>query len=177
MGLLIMTTTLATDIKLGQTVRDRITGIAGTAAVIALEMSGNYRITIQPAYNNTDQKVPDTITIDSLMVEQIGAGVSESCPEPRVCNFDLGDEVRNTMSPDLEGTVKAIGWFPSGCVYLDVQNKKLTRDNKITGGWSAQEHWEKIGDHAIKQRVQEAVPGNPPGGPMDVNPGFGDYED
>lgn len=168
-----MSTALVSRIKLGQKLRDKITRVTGTCSAIQIELNGNIRVNIQAKANRIDGKVPEPIVIDEIMAEVIGEGVSDTIPAPRLCNFEVGNEVKDRIN-GIEGVVVGVAWFTTGCVYLNVQHKGVTRDGKPIAGYSPQEKWEKTGEHAIKDVALAPKVGAPPGGPMEVGTSWRD---
>ncbi len=62
-------------IKLGQEVRDNITGFQGVATARTLWLHGCERILVQPPFNKKEQKLPEAHTFDEPQLEIIGDGV------------------------------------------------------------------------------------------------------
>lgn len=62
------------SIKLGQQVRDAVTGLTGIAVSIHTYMQGCRRITIQPPMA-ADGKVPDPYTVDEHQLEVVSDGL------------------------------------------------------------------------------------------------------
>lgn len=71
-------------VKLGQKIRDTVTGLTGIAVSVHSYLQGCRRITIQPPMA-ADGKVPDSYTVDEPQVEIIDDGIMPSVdPTPPV---------------------------------------------------------------------------------------------
>lgn len=62
------------SIKLGQKVRDAVTGVTGIAVSIHTYLQGCRRITIQPPMA-ADGKVPDSYTVDEPQIDVVDDGL------------------------------------------------------------------------------------------------------
>ena len=69
-------------IKLGQEVRDNISGFQGIATCRCLWLHGCERIVVQPPFNKKEQKLPDTGCFDEPQLEIVGEGVLAK-PQPK----------------------------------------------------------------------------------------------
>ncbi len=62
-------------IKLGQEVRDNVTGFQGIATCRCLWLHGCERIVVQPPYNKKGEKLPEANTFDEPQLILVGDGV------------------------------------------------------------------------------------------------------
>lgn len=79
---------MTTQIKLGQEVKDRITGFHGIAVVTMEFLNGCRRIEVQPKVNK-DGIMPEEKTFDEPDLEVIGRGIlsEEKLPEKPERNY------------------------------------------------------------------------------------------
>lgn len=62
-------------IKLGQEVRDNVSGFQGIATCRCLWLHGCERIVVQPPFSKKEGKLPDTGCFDEPQLEIVGEGV------------------------------------------------------------------------------------------------------
>lgn len=79
-------------IKLGQEVKDNISGFKGIAICRCLWLHGCERILVQPAMGKKDEKLPESHTFDEPQLEIISDGVLVESKKPT-----YGD---NTFMPE-----------------------------------------------------------------------------
>ena len=69
-------------IKLGQEVRDIVTGFTGIATVRADHLFGCIRIGVKPQGFDKDGRIQDHEFFDEAALEVVGEGIFPSLPEP-----------------------------------------------------------------------------------------------
>lgn len=106
-------------VKLGQTVRDKISGLVGIAIQRLDLLNGCIQYAVQP--RGEGDKMPDAYNIDFQQLEKVDDGVSEMVTEPKPDpKFDLGSNVLDTAS-GVAGVAVVRHTFINGCVYYSVQ--------------------------------------------------------
>lgn len=112
---------MADEIKLGSTVRDKVTGLQGTANQLRETLFGTRQIGIQPMGDG--KVIPDPFFVDVQTIEVVDAGLSElACPTPDQPDVNLGDKVRDLTSGE-KGIATSRVTFMNGCVYFAVTVK------------------------------------------------------
>ncbi|NTV70145.1 MAG: hypothetical protein HGA71_08375 [Azonexaceae bacterium] len=112
---------MADEIKLGSTVKDKVTGLIGTANQLRETLFGTRQIGIQPMGDG--KTIPDPYFVDVQTIEVIDAGLSESaCQNPDHPEVNLGDKVRDVTSGE-KGIATSRLTFMNGCVYFAVTVK------------------------------------------------------
>jgi hypothetical protein len=118
-----MSKTTPRPIKLGNIVRDRITGIEGFATAKHEMLNGNVQYSVQPKADPKEPaKAPDGTASDEHMLEFVSDGVAEEAIPPSEVHFHLGDLVKDTVS-GVQGISTQKTTFLNGCVYSDIQPK------------------------------------------------------
>lgn len=105
--------------KLGERARDVISGFEGKITAITEEITGNYRLSLQPPVK-ADGTFAEAYDFDLNAIEVLDSGDSDrACPMGLETDIVLGDVVRDSAS-GLEGMTLARVWFINGCLYYRV---------------------------------------------------------
>jgi hypothetical protein len=114
-----------TEIQLGNTVKDPISGFVGIAITRSDMMNGNVQYGLQPP--GAPDKLSDANYIDHHLLEVIDEGYAGKLPPvASTMGIEFGDEVCEDQS-GLTGIVIEQITFMNGCIYFLVQpplNKK-----------------------------------------------------
>jgi hypothetical protein len=113
------------EIKLGQTVRDAVTGFTGIAIQRRENLNGNVQFAVQPKQKDGEQTMPDAQFIDFHMLEYVDDGVSARVTPPTAQPIELGSKVRDKAT-GFEGIATSRATFLNGCIWYDVMPKKRT---------------------------------------------------
>lgn len=107
-------------IKLGQKVRDRVTGYEGVVDYIAEMMHDATKIGIQPPLDKKG-KWQDCYSIDEHNIEVIDEKptVEPITAEPK---YNMGDKAECTIT-GFRGTIVAIVYYLNGCIHYRLQPK------------------------------------------------------
>jgi hypothetical protein len=112
---------MADEIKLGSTVRDKVTGLQGYACQLREDLFGARQYGIQPMGDG--KSMPDPYFVDIQTVEFVDVGLSDlSSPVPENVAIKLGDKVRDITTGE-KGIATAKIAFLNGCVFLTVTVK------------------------------------------------------
>ncbi len=112
-------------VKLGNVVRDPVTGFTGTATQYVELLNGTVQFAVQPACGpNEPNKLPDAYSFDIHLLEFVEEGMEAKVtpPSPDV-KIKLGDRVRDTITK-LEGVTTQKTVFVNGCTYFSVQAER-----------------------------------------------------
>lgn len=108
-------------IKIGNTVRDIVTGIQGIAAARVEFVSGNIQFTVQPV--SKDNAYVEALAHDEQQLDFVDDGVAaRSTPAPTSTGITLGEKVKD-MVTGLVGIAVRKTTFLNGCVYYAVQGE------------------------------------------------------
>lgn len=148
-------------IRLGNTIRDAVTGFTGTAFQYMEEMNGNLRWTIQPKAKDND--FPEAYMIDANMVDYVDEGLASRVPPIPETPFKIGDKVRHIMS-GYTGVIANRTVFINGCVVFGVV-ADAKKGGKEFGSVEniSWEQLEKVGEE--KKVTRAAANGKKTGGP------------
>lgn len=124
--------TTATKFNLGDTVKDRITGITGVITGYYFHLSGCQYIETTPPVEEGATKLPDTNYGPEEryeLVDKAIVGENGKVPDISDCHVKLGDEVKDSMS-GLKGhaTMLTIPLFGVGRVAIE---PPLGKDGKL----------------------------------------------
>lgn len=151
-------------IKLGQRVRDIVSGFNGIAISRLDQLNGNVQYAVQPMQKDGETAYPEAMYIDHHMLEVLDEGVSDKVTKPVFLPLKLrtlGAEVRDTIT-DFTGIATQKATYMNGCVSFDVVSK-----NKKKGGalcsWFDHSRLEVIGAGA--QAIAAEPSADKPGGP------------
>jgi len=112
---------MADDIKLGSTVRDKVTGLQGYACQLRETLFGMRQFGIQPMGDG--KTIPDPYFVDLQTIEFVDAGLSDlAITQPDQVTVSLGDKVRSVVTGE-KGIVTSKLTFLNGCVYFSVAQK------------------------------------------------------
>lgn len=146
------------EIKLGNIVEDRVTGIKGTAYQYYYRSNGNRLIGVQP--RGDGNTMPEAVFIDDFSLIVIEDGLAADLPEPAKTNIEIGMEVVEIASKQT-GVVTAKALFMNGCINFEVTTKSV--DNKSPEMfWVDHTRIEVVGD-GIKTAIKKTPE---TGGPM-----------
>lgn len=103
------------DVKLGQRVRHKISGLIGVTDNVALYLNGIRRFDVQPPVNK-EGKVPDSQTIDEPELEILDDGKQVMVAIiPNKALIELGEKIEDTIT-GVKGTAVGICTYMSGCI-------------------------------------------------------------
>lgn len=158
-------------VKLGEYVRDALTGYEGIAASKVEMMGGNVQICVQPQVADEEKgKYPDAMNLDHHTLDVLNAGISSRVTEPIPVTVQLGDKVEDIVT-GLTGIATVRYTYMNGCIYYGVQPKMM--EDKQTGikGIPDPHHLNQARLKVVQQvvaKIPDAVPtteGRRPGGP------------
>jgi hypothetical protein len=113
------------EVKIGNKVRDRVTGLTGIATSRTTYFQRAPMIGIQPEGDGTT--APEPTVFDDNMVEFVDVGVADAVPPAQdVSHITLGDLVRDRAS-GFEGHAMSATTFLNGCVQFGVQAMGKTK--------------------------------------------------
>jgi hypothetical protein len=122
-------------IKLGQTVRDTVSGFSGIAIHRLDQLNGNVQYAIQPKQKEGETSYPEAMFIDHHMLEVLNDGVSAkvtkaaNVPEVLEC---LGTEVVDKIT-NFHGITTQKATYMNGCVSFEVVSKDKKKTDAKTG--------------------------------------------
>lgn len=117
--------------RLGQVVKDQLTGFEGTVTSMTEWANNCPRYTIRPNKLKDDGTLHESRGFDVTFLEKVDAPtpLERDYPQP-TSGATLGDVVGDNNT-DLRGTVIAMSYDINGCVGYYVQPRELTRDHKV----------------------------------------------
>lgn len=149
-------------IKLGQKVKDKMTGFVGTVDHIATYLYDSVKIGIQAPIDK-DGKFGDCVGVDAIGVEII-----EEKPVvdaiPSTPKYSLGSKAKCNVT-GFEGTIVAYVQYINGCVHYRVQ-PKMPKGGKADD-YTAEKFPE--GSLEVKEPKKKPVP-HKTGGPREIIP-------
>lgn len=159
------------DIKLGLTVRDKISGLEGTVTRRVTTIDGSIMFAIQPRVAKDNEKHPRAVSIDEAQIEVIGAGPGVPAqPYSDDVKINLGEKVEDVITGAV-GIAVTRHDFLNGCAYLEVQGE-CGKDAKVPApDWFPHFRLKKIGQGITKMlpkpapATATAAPKKAPGGP------------
>lgn len=111
-------------IKLGQSVKDKVSGLKGIVSSKLESVTGNVQFGVQPKGDGADVK--EAQFIDHFTLEVTGDGVSKDCPPvDATVRVGLQDTVRDRVS-GMTGVCLERLTFLNGCVHFVVQPAAAT---------------------------------------------------
>lgn len=120
-------------IKLGNIVKDAVTGYTGIAYNKTFYMNGNVQFLVQPEAK--DNIYPDAISLDWHTLDVVSEGVAARAPEmTQDRNIELGTEVE-CMITGFKGTATMKTYYLNGCIAYLVQAKYNQSDKDKDGVW------------------------------------------
>ena len=151
------------NIKMGNIVRDVLTGFNGTVIQIIEQLSGNIQYAIQRKQNEGETGYPEAMCIDYHTLEVISEGFTDRVQAPIEVDIPLGARVRDTAST-LEGiVVERITYF-NGCLRFGVIPK--VKENQLLSSNSEMSYIDparlEVIDDGIKKPIEAE---KPTGGP------------
>lgn len=112
---------MADEIKLGSTVKDKVTGLQGYACQLRETLFGTRQIGIHPMGDG--KTIPDALFVDFETLEVIDAGLSDlASPTNEKVYINLGDKVRDITTGE-KGIATSKVTFLNGCVFFSVTVK------------------------------------------------------
>lgn len=158
-----------TTLKLGQTLRDAISGYEGIAVNRTHFMNGNVQYNLQqPA---KDGVLPDTISFDHHTLDVVDDGVSARATES---TFESPIKLGNTVEDIVTGT-RGIAvlktYYMNGCAAFLVESKLASQTQAgqvVAQDWADQTRLKVVDAGIAEQIVQppKASNGMSPGGPV-----------
>ncbi len=107
--------------KLGNEVRDVITGFTGIAIQRSEMLSGTVQIAVQPRSKEGEtDKMPDAINIDVQLLEFVSDGIADRATQPDNVTLALGVEVKDLITGMTGITIEKTVYI-NGCVRYGVQ--------------------------------------------------------
>lgn len=117
-------------IKLGDVAKDKITQFTGVVAGITKRLTNVDSYTLCPQKVNADGTPAKMRSFDATACQFVKASKVRVMPVDRVAHPpDLGDVIEANIT-GLTGVVTAITTWIEGCVLLEVQPTKLTKDGE-----------------------------------------------
>ena len=112
-------------IKLGNEIRDQVTGIVGIATSLSTELNAARRVGLQMKSKAEGSGYPEAVHVDLAQIEYVGdgiAGAHQDVPTEQYYNLErnLGRAARHSTS-GIKGTVVAVTLFLNGCIYYMIQ--------------------------------------------------------
>lgn len=107
------------QIKLGQTVRDVISGFTGIAIQALDQLNGNRRIAIQPKQKEGENDFPEAMFVDPHTLEILDDGFCDRTTPPTATSIALGAKVRDKAS-GFVGIALEKATYMNGCVSFGV---------------------------------------------------------
>lgn len=130
------------EFKLGNIVRDVITGFTGTAFNKTEFLNGNVQYNIQPKGENNSY--PDCISVDFHTLEFVEEGCADKVPkQSKDLDIPLGSEVEDITS-GIKGVVTLKTFYLNGCISYLV-NIKETMIKPAAEAWVDQHKLKVIG--------------------------------
>lgn len=151
------------NIKLGQTVRDVVSGFSGIAIQKLEQFNGNVQFAIQPKQKEGEITYPDAFNIDYHMIEVIDDGVSDRVTKAVTTTLNLGEQVRDKVS-GLVGIALDKATYMNGCVSFAVMPERRDSDLLNTNpdkNWISVERLERVGDGLAQQKIAAKPVGGP----------------
>lgn len=105
-----------TELKIGQQMRDKVTGFAGIAATKTEFLTGNQQFTLQPMAGGLFGR--DSQSFDVFQLEYAGAG-TPAVEAPEDTGIELGWKVKDIVS-GMVGIATLKTTFLNGCIYYTV---------------------------------------------------------
>lgn len=156
------------QIKLGQTVRDVVTGFTGIAIQSLDQLNGNRQIAIQPKQKEGETTYPEAMNIDPHMLEVLDDVFCDRVTPAISTDIKLGDKVRDKAS-GLVGIALEKATYMNGCVSFGVMPPVRSTDLincSPDKSWISAERLEFVDDGLVaKKQAVEALTPRPPGGP------------
>lgn len=109
------------EIKLGMTVKDKVTGFQGIAEHRATYLYGVDHICIQPPMKE-DGTVPDSKIFDEPQIEIVNEERVIVADPPKTYKVKLGDKVEDKISK-FQGIAIGRAFYLNGCVRVCIQPK------------------------------------------------------
>lgn len=147
--------------RMGQHVKDRITGISGIVAGIQFHYTGLIRCEIHPVGTGPDGKPKEGTVVDEFLLELDNSHPDVTPPEfpPRTPKFKLLSTVRDRFVPGFVGTVICYIRTMNGCIYYSVQPNAMHEGRPVPMVTHLEESWEEVAP------ATQTVPAQPAGGP------------
>lgn len=136
------------EFKLGNIVRDVVTGFTGTAFNKTEFLNGNVQYNIQPKGENNSY--PDCVSIDFHTLEFVDEGVAANAPKQvKDLNIPLGSEVED-ITTGIKGIVTLKTFYLNGCISYMVDVKE-TMIKPAAAAWIDQSKLKVIGKGITKE--------------------------
>lgn len=152
-------------VKLGQTVRDLVTGFTGVATSRLDHLNGNVQYAVMPKQKEGENTFPEAVYLDHHMLEVLDDGVSAKVTKAVALPLTLqtlGVEVRDRIT-GFVGITTQKSTYMNGCVSFDV----ISKDKKKRGAETSWFEFSRLefigaGEQAIAVKPAADVPGGPP---------------
>lgn len=116
---------MSNAIKLGNYVRDQVTGLEGYAYQMFTKLNGTVQFAIQPVCK--DNVLPDPVFVDVFTLVYVNDGVANIVPAIDKHFIEFGEHVVDVASKQ-HGIVTGKVIYLNGCVYYEVTVESV--DNK-----------------------------------------------
>lgn len=157
--------------KLGQTLRDRITGFTGLAFQRVDFLNGNIQYALQPRAKDEPFEVPEALWIDHHTLEVVSEEHIDLAMQPTETVIPkLGDKVEDTVT-GFSGIATMKALYLNGCtaflVMPRVQSVKTEQLSMPKGDWVDHKRLRVVNEQAYTPPpVPADEKGRRPGGPM-----------
>jgi len=120
------------ETKIGQTVKDLVTGVEGVAICRAQYLHGCIRLEVQPS-KKKDDTIPESVMIDEVQIKIINKKQLIKVKKSKQL-VKLGQKVYDPVS-DLQGIVVARSVYMNGCSRVYLAFKKDHNGKYQDGRW------------------------------------------
>ncbi len=117
-------------IKLGQKVKDKISGFEGIAIVRVTALNGCIQYAVKPMYLDKDGKIPQSESIDQQQLKIIDEKSITTRVRPKKLKFKLGDKVEHIIT-GFHGTTTVVVEHISGAIEYGVKPMMKPDEKKI----------------------------------------------
>lgn len=158
---------MTTNIKLGRTVRDAITGFTGIATQRCDHLSGNVQYAIQPQ-GKDDSSYPDAMFLDYHTLDVVDEGLSDRATPVADTEIVLGQKVRDKAT-GFVGIATMKTSYLNGCVHFGVLpevRKESLLNEAPAPSWISHDRLEVVSDGLNSDTLKTVeVKQRPHGGP------------
>lgn len=135
------------EIKLGQTVKETITGFTGVVTSVMEQLNGNIQVGVQPKTKD-EGSMPDALYIDHHTLEVVDDAFVSKAGKTQVTDIKVGQRVRDTAT-GMTGIAVSKSTYLNGCVFFLVmppfKADTLVPENP-RGDWISCTRLEVVGD-------------------------------
>ena len=111
------------EIKIGQKVRDVMTGFTGIVIYRTEEMSGNIRYAVQRQMAEGETAYPEAILLDHHTLDVVDDGIRDRVTKAKAPTIPLGSQVSDKAT-GMEGVLVERSIHINGCIRCGVVPKK-----------------------------------------------------